>query len=703
MTDWTREKFDLNNIVGMDPAANWLLGAQADTFLSYGIKETLVPFVLVRRTEGLTDVLEKVFREIDRDDKYEDVVLFDFAYGDADAERLGNQLGAGIPLMANRPFFEAVSRSSDGHLGVFRDEEKSIIISSPSDMLQAALERKNDNPNETERKGNTRRVVIPATKFSPPGCDWSSETVITGIIDDGVAFAHERFRNGEGKSRIYSFWNQNLPIWPLGAPWTGELRKNEIDNFLPPLGTPIDEDAIYRATKFIDHAEPRHKTAAWRTAHGTHALDLAAGHAPEDHRTDRPILAVELPEAIVADTLARRLDFYLIFGSLLIWLRAQEIFASGVCRKPIVINASFGYRAGPHDGKAPIDYVLEAFTQAGIVFVLPAGNAHLSRCHAQFDLTASSPVSFDWMVLPNDLTDSYFDVWIPIDGPADAKLKLTITSPEKEEYELSQGVIDYLDLNDKSGRRIGIAHFDFDANKDGQKRIMLRVDLLPTDRLRPSAEPVAPSGRWVLKFEALGCDFSSALHAWVQRDDSVYGYAKRGRQSYFLHPDYTRFDVYGREIEDEPHPEQPPCPVTRKSLLNAIATGPNVITVGGYQERDCKIARYSAGGPNIPAEHEDLRKPDVLLPAEMSRAVRGVLAAGSRSGSTVAQSGTSMAAPQLTRHVVEFLAQNAAVDRAVVKDWANALVLPECAAVNLPADRGGWGRLTRLDARPVPR
>ena len=62
------------------------------------------------------------------------------------------------------------------------------------------------------------------------------------------------------------------------------------------------------------------------------------------------------------------------------------------------------------------------------------------------------------------------------------------------------------------------------------------------------------------------------VNAWVQRDDSLYGHPRRGRQSYFDERCYKRYDEQGREIEDD-RPEDPPCIVKRANLVNAIATG----------------------------------------------------------------------------------------------------------------------------------
>ena len=66
--------------------------------------------------------------------------------------------------------------------------------------------------------------------------------------------------------------------------------------------------------------------------------------------------------------------------------------APGGCRRRdrcrVVINISFGYTAGPHDGSGLLERFMELVVQLrpNTRFVLPAGNEHLSRCHAEIDL-----------------------------------------------------------------------------------------------------------------------------------------------------------------------------------------------------------------------------------------------------------------------------------------------------------------------------
>ena len=126
----------------------------------------------------------------------------------------------------------------------------------------------------------------------------------------------------------------------------------------------------------------------------------------------------------------------------------------------------------------------------------------------------------------------------------------------------------------------------------------------------------------------------------------------------------------------------------------------HTVVIAGYRGSDKAMANYSSSGGEISAAGV----------SEDSVTCHGILAAGSRSGSTVAMNGTSVAAPQLTRRLAEHLAANPPSPpspdsrppgRKIVGDFAqsrdpDAIVGPN---INTPprAERFGKGR---VDARP---
>ena len=249
--------------------------------------------------------------------------------------------------------------------------------------------------------------------------------VIVGIIDDGIAFANARFRNGN-QTRIEYLWLQDpLP----GLPWGRELSANNanpLDRINKLLvdsthGGQVDEDEVYQSSGVLDFAEPGHKSLGHSATHGAAVMDIATGYLASDRRDDRPIIAVQPPTNSIQDTSLDGFEFHLFLAMLYILFRAIEIAHDrGVSRLPVVINFSFGNMAGPHDGTSILERAIqvpvEFWRAAGwsVEVVLPSGNNHLSRGHVQIQFAAKSDVvELPWRVLPDDRTPSYLQIWLP--------------------------------------------------------------------------------------------------------------------------------------------------------------------------------------------------------------------------------------------------------------------------------------------------
>ena len=136
------------------------------------------------------------------------------------------------------------------------------------------------------------------------------------------------------------------------------------------------------------------------------------------------------------------------------------------------------------------------------------------------------------------------------------------------------------------------------------------------------------------------------VDAWIQRDTAPFGYRPLGVQSYFDDPDYERFnDANGDWKEDDNQ-----SPVRREGTISGIGTAPNVLTVGAYRRKPQDEAKVMSSYSSASSVH--MRNPDCAFQGDTSRALPGILAASSR-GQAAVLSGTSVAAPQLTRWIIE--------------------------------------------------
>ena len=510
-------------------------------------------------------------------------------------------------------------------------------------------------------KKSEPRVLQPLAVTKP-------KAAVVAVIDDGLAFAHERFRNSAGETRFKYFWNQDDATsvnLPLGFGWGRELDEPYINGLLGKYGYlgVVDEDGLYR--------EAGQKLAARRAKHGTHVMDVACGLDPQQVMADSPyLIGVQLPKWVTQETDGASLYPAVHDAISYILSRADQIAADeGTASLQVVINLSYGTVAGPHDGKGPIERAIDQFIAARpapLSVVLPAGNSYLARCHASFKLAAANSLrgsreTLRWRILPDDRAASSMEIWFPelAADQTSPKVRVRLTSPTGETTPwVSPGK--QFPPSTPGNARLLVQNL---APPGQRPRIVLWV--APTTELTAIPRTV-PSGTWLIEMENRGSAISA--ESWVQRGDTPFGYPLWGRQSRFDDSKYARFDPAGRPEQNDIGS----CIVCRKSSVSALATGQLSIVIGGFRRSDRRASEYSGAGPvSTPATFQPPRTgPDASAIADDSVAMHGILAAGTRSGSVVAMSGTSVAAPQVTRKISEWMTKNLASDRAAVQAFA---------------------------------
>jgi hypothetical protein len=159
--------------------------------------------------------------------------------------------------------------------------------------------------------------------------------------------------------------------------------------------------------------------------------------------------------------------------------------------------------------------------------------------------------------------------------------------------------------------------------------------------------PTADSGTWTIEIQNTGAA-SVPVEAWIQRDDSLIGRPKIGRQSRFADPEYRRYNDMGRLSEIDA--DDTYC--KREGTINALATGQLPIVVGGFNRLLREAADYSGTGPCRPPPTGDKRSgADVLARSDISSFRHGLRGAGTRTGSIFWMNGTSVSAPLVTRWI----------------------------------------------------
>lgn len=539
--------------------------------------------------------------------------------------------------------------------------------------------------------------------------DLPDNAVVMGIIDDGIPFAHERFRKKDlVSSRIERLWIQKPAKADSGEILIGSVLDgrqiggllDENDQFPRKSETEIYKQKIGSDSIAIDmQSSDFPDTLIYRKTHGAHVMDLAAGFDPileEDKAKKRPILAVELPQSITAATSGVYLPFYVLMA-----LRYITNWADIRWHKPapLVINFSYGITAGPKDGSDPFVRHIESIVAArnnrsdgaATILTMPSGNSYNDQLVAEMNLSPNQSQTIGWNIKPDDGTESYIEIWLqessseqtssPVTLTIELPGQLPHTFPElnsnnayfltlpntEEQHENQKACGVYFDCEDR-------AHMGAQSEKRYRSRILIAVN--PTQlRGRESGNAIAaPMGRWKISLQHTdrGNTQPITVNIYVQRDDSLPGFEQLGRQSYL-----DDFDQDGDYVQDElshNYSKNENGLITAEGTLNAIAgtamgsSGDHVIMVGAMIDDDALIpipASYTASGPT-----QANNGPRASAPVDAGVGFPGMYAAGSQSGYEVLQQGTSMAAPIIARQIAD------SYDPLTKKFQANGLLPP---------------------------
>ena len=491
--------------------------------------------------------------------------------------------------------------------------------------------------------------------------------VLTAVLDEGIAFAHERFRVGN-QTRIVCFWNQDGRAGPAPPGLFGtELFALGIDQAVTTAGQ--DEDQVYRTIGELSFANSGYKAIAHRRSHGTHVLDLAAGADPSTAPLTRPIIAVEMPEQAIAGTSGTTLTSYKLLGFMYTLLRAQQLAAFLGGNVPVVVSLSYGTYDGPHDGSGILESMIDQLTllcngsTTPVRFVIAAGNHRQARVRAQFRVANRRSRTLHWRLQPDDRAANLLQIWLPGDNGVNLnqfRVRVTVTSPT--------GASISVDPANPWASDSGPQGIEFSAGyvpETPTQRAHIDIYTEPTAPLIPldRTQPTVAAGVWLVKVSHVaGGPF--ACDAYIQRNDTLVGRKAMGRQSYFDDPKYSRHDR-GRPQEFDLSQSSY---VKRTGTLNGDGTGTESYVIGAYRRTPKPWnplahapgnpipTSFTSEGPPAASSLRAMLSPNWLMPADDSLSCRGVLAAGTRSGVRVAMSGTSVAAPQAARYVADQLA-----------------------------------------------
>lgn len=511
---------------------------------------------------------------------------------------------------------------------------------------------------------------------------------VIAVIDFGCPFAHQQFLTfnaGQLSSRVRYFWDQESANTVADVTNTDGLGTSgswwyPVDNYRygREITSPVmqhlfthstragvlDEDACYAAL-----TNP-HENAVLdaRARHGSHVLDLAAGKynpmaneavPATDTASDADIIFVQLPHDTVSDTSGGSMTMYALDALTYIFEKTKDV-------AHLVINISYGSTAGPHDGTSMLERAMDCLIAQerknrpgkNIEVVLPAGNHFLAQGHASMTLTKQSPEGvLNWQVMPDDATDTFVELWYQADKASPLEVALISPCGHSRISALLGG---YAALRNAAGNAVGaIVHSDRTPN--GQTAMAL-LALAPTHLNRTEH---VEHGVWRIELTLNHpSDEGLIVNAWVERDDAQRGQSGQP-QSYFLSTTSDRL-IDSADVATDP--------VKRETTGSSLTNGEQTTVVAGYVRDSIvltptphrfDLSNYSAAGPSFNTARTR-PWPDYLAPSDESASLNGVLAAGTRSGVLVRMNGTSVAAPQVARQLMNGWHAAPAPRRAVV-------------------------------------
>jgi Subtilase family len=508
--------------------------------------------------------------------------------------------------------------------------------------------------------------------------------VVIGILDDFCPFAHRAVRGPDNSTRIAALWDQTT-YQDRALPWSlpkyfpygrqiaanASASANSLNGILNRAvqGSDIEEERCYGAEFGINTA-PNGSTFQRRRAHGAAVLDLAAGilnplgqidtneggigdlDRKADAASKAPIVFVQMPKEQTLISTGRWLAVNALDGIRYIHQIARRI-GKKAHEAPneagIAINLSYGAIAGAHDGTSMFEEAMDEISAADdrLAIVLAAGNGYGTDVHAERSIQRGGVGEFYCLIPP----DKSFETSVEICIPDRECCKISVTAPDGTMMTVDSGHPLELMSNDFSDRRSTIAGLIFPSMSSQSTKRAMALLVVSGTQLSHSYK-FAPSGVWKIQVTHIrGATFLA--EAWVERDDQLVG-AIRGQWARFvedhaslgqdIRPDVGDDELRARGLQ------RPNSYINQRNTFSSIATGRMVFVVGGLRKRDDTITEYSAEGSSAS------KGPSFSAYSDVGKALPGLHVAGTYSGVFERMNGTSVAAPQVTRKIANWLA-----------------------------------------------
>lgn len=209
------------------------------------------------------------------------------------------------------------------------------------------------------------------------------EGVYIAIIDSGIDYRMQAFRDAEGNTKIDWLWDQ------------GQRTRDDVPGELPEgfsVGTEFSREEINENLRKGDGAG---ELSVDRSGHGTGVAYIAARGAPES-RFIIVKLDTDNKDSYPATTSLMRAFTYVV----------RKAVSAG---KPVAINLSFGNTYGSHDGTSLLERFIDDISEIGRnVICIGSGNEGASGGHYSAQVVREENVEF---AVGNYETELSLQIW----------------------------------------------------------------------------------------------------------------------------------------------------------------------------------------------------------------------------------------------------------------------------------------------------
>lgn len=254
-----------------------------------------------------------------------------------------------------------------------------------------------------------------------PNLSLNGEGVLIGIIDTGIEYTHNAFKNADGTTKIVSIWDQTIQ------------SGNPPENYY--YGTVYSREQINEAIRSDNPFSIVPSTD--EIGHGTFLAGIAAGTPNLQENFSGVVPLSEIVVVKLKQAKQNLREFYAVPSDVVAYQENDIMFGlrylieeARRLSRPIAICLGFGTSQGSHEGRSPLDnYISILADQVGIGIVVAAGNEGNSGHHFRGAITKNGDQcnTVELRVGPN-VSGFMMELW----GNAPGTFSIDILSPTGE-------------------------------------------------------------------------------------------------------------------------------------------------------------------------------------------------------------------------------------------------------------------------------